>query len=191
MERPAVAALGAGEGPPCEPIFDAVITPHQSLGGRGFVVTICLVGSVALAFQLCFAAAGFWVGGLFFLGNGIFLIAALIACRLDRRRAERILVSDGAVSIERFDGRHRSTRLGTFPLFGLHVERLVDPGYGCQAIYLRHRGATLEIARDLAPAERASFLGAFLAALGHHGCYPNLRTAPLTRLHPTLEEHLP
>ncbi len=179
---------GAAGCEPVDAVFNAVITPHHALDGRAFTLTLCAVFAVAVTFQLCFAAAGLWVAGVFMLGNGLFLIAALIACRRDRNRAERVLVADGGVSVERFDGRRQITHHGTFPLFGLSVEHVVDPDYGCQAIRLRHRAAALEIARDLAPAERASFLSALLGAIHAQGGRPNLRRITTAKLFETPPE---
>lgn len=176
----AVPGADPGTEPAGSPVFDAVITPNQSLGSKGLATTFGIITAVLVVSELVLAKVGLWFSGIMLLCNAAFLSAAFLACRWDLRRAERVLVADGTISVERFDGRRRFRQCGSFPLFGLRLERHLDPDYGCQALYLLHRGARLEIARDLAPAERESFLAALSGALAGTGLAPTLitRTAP-------------
>jgi uncharacterized membrane protein len=172
------AALDAEPGAP--PVFDVVITPNQALGAKGLLTVIGIITALLVVSELALAGAGLWISCVLLLCNAVFLVAAFLACRWDLRRAERVLVAHGTISVERFDGRRRFCQCGSFPLFGLRLERHLDPEYGCQALYLLHQGTRLEIARDLAPTERTSFFLALHGALAETGTAPALitRTAP-------------
>jgi uncharacterized membrane protein len=184
---PAIAQ--PAESPAAVAVFDAVITPHVSLGVRGLFTLMLFSGGLVTATAIFFAWAGLWPSSLFVLISGALLIAALIACRRDLRRAERVLVAGGTITVERFDGHRRIARQGCFPLFGLSIERRVDPDHGCIGLYLRHRAERLEIARDLPPAERSRFLAALSDALAAAGAKPALHTTTTPALFAAGAEH--
>ena len=161
--------------------FDALVTPHRSLGDRGLVVLLVAVLAVSVAVQAAFVALGVWVAGAFVLVDGLFLAAAFFACRADLDRSERVLVADGAVVVERC-GRRGAPAVERLPARGLAIEVTEDPDYGCRSLVLRHRGRRIEVARDLSPGERPAFLAAFAAALveaGHPPRIDRIRSAPL------------
>ena len=74
-------------------MFEALITPHRSLGPRGFRVLMTLVCIVAAVYSLPFVLLGAWpVAGFF----GVDLLALYIAFRVsfrDGRAFEEIILT--------------------------------------------------------------------------------------------------
>ena len=69
-----------------------------------------------------------------------------------------------------FDRRHRLVSSRSLPLYGLTLERETDREYGLRALRLCLRGKAIEVARGLAPAEKAAFAEDFEQALRAAGC---------------------
>jgi len=66
-----------GNDPLAEPtIFSAIITPHRSLSGRGFLLVMALVGGLSFAGGMFFFLMGAWpvIG---FLGSHVGVLRAL------------------------------------------------------------------------------------------------------------------
>lgn len=145
-------------------LFQAVITPHLSLSGRGVVMVI---GSIAILNALtsgAFLLLGAWpvVG---FLGLDVAAIAlAFFMCRRAARRREELsltirelLVRDVPVS-----GAARETR---FNPYWTRLKRHAIEDEGVVALDLTSHGRALRIAAALSPPERADFADALEAAL--------------------------
>ena len=148
--------------------FDVIITPASSLdtgGVRWFFAGVMALTAVLVAIL---SVSHLWVAAIFVVADAAFLLIAFVACRRDLRRAERVVIDDHQVVIERVDGQGRPVETRVVPLFGLWVERHVIDGE-VQGVSLVHREARLAVARDLSPAERATFLVAFLDALTDAG----------------------
>lgn len=148
--------------------FDVIITPASSLdtgGVRWFFAGVMALTAVLVAIL---SVSHLWVAAIFVVADAAFLLIAFVACRRDLRRAERVVIDDHQVVIERVDGQGRPVETRVVPLFGLWVERHVVDGE-VQGVSLVHREARLAVARDLSPAERATFLVAFLDALTDAG----------------------
>ena len=146
--------------------FDAQITPHDSLGSDGFalLVKIVLVSTIFLEGLLIAKAA--WVIGAFLALDVGGLLLAFHVLR-SRKAQERIVIADGLVVVTQSrDGR---TTRQDLRVFGLALERNDDPDYGCQSLALRLRSHSVEIARDLSPAEREAFCGCLERALREAG----------------------
>lgn len=148
--------------------FDVIITPASSLdtgGVRWFFAGVMALTAVMVAIL---SVSHLWVAAIFVVADAAFLLIAFVACRRDLRRTERVVIDDHQVVIERVDGQGRPVETRVVPLFGLWVERHVIDGE-VQGVSLVHREARLAVARDLSPAERATFLVAFLDALTDAG----------------------
>jgi uncharacterized membrane protein len=152
------------------PIFSAHLRPHRSVSPsttRRLILTmaaICIVTSALLIW------AGFWPAIPFLMFNVIALAVALHFCCRNRRSAEFILVDRSGVWIRRLDRHQRVVADHRIPLFGLTLERDTDVDFGLRELRLSLRGQAVEIARDLAPCQRAEFADAFERAMRVAGC---------------------
>ncbi len=148
--------------------FDVIITPACSLDTGGVRWFFAGVMALTAVLGAILSVSHLWVAAIFVFADAAFLLIAFVACRRDLRRAERVVIDDHQVVIERVDGQGRPVETRVVPLFGLWVERHVVDGE-VHGVSLVHREARLAVARDLSPAERATFLVAFLDALTDAG----------------------
>ncbi len=152
------------------PLFDAVLTPHRSLGPRGFFLLMAAVVAVSFSAGLFFFLVGAWpvVG---FLGLDVLLIYG--AFKLNYRAArmyETLHLTEEALRVERVNhwGERQSWR---FSPAWLRVE-IDERTEGDCRLTLRTHGRRLEIAGFLSPEERldlAEALRRALAPLSGHG----------------------
>jgi uncharacterized membrane protein len=147
-----------------EPVlFDAVLTPHRSLGPGGFVVLMTVICAVSFAGGLFFFLAGAWpvVG---FLGADVLLI--YIAFKVNYRRArmyETVTLTRRQLRVERVDHRGRA-RDWSFQPHWLQVLMDDPPAHGSQ-LCLRSHGRSLAIGAFLTPEERLDLATALQRAL--------------------------
>lgn len=151
--------------------FSFLITPHRSLSDHAFNALIIGMLASAVAAQLFFLAIGVWIAGVVAAADGLFLAIAFVACRHDRDRVEVVSLRDGCIAVEL---GHRSGRLEfceTMPASGMTIHSTIDARLGCIRIQL-HRGCKrIEIAGNLSPGERTSFLEAFTRSLRERGLH--------------------
>jgi uncharacterized membrane protein len=150
--------------------FSFRITPHRSMSDRAFVYVIAVILTAAFAAQLYFFLIGVWVAGVVALFDGVFLAAAFIACRADRKRVETISLRAGIISVVRRRGSGETIFAEDIPAFGLEIQQTNDPDFGCRRLLLHHRSGVTEVGVELSPSERASFVQALGEALAEHGC---------------------
>lgn len=147
------ASPGTSLGEPAEPaLFDALLTPHRSLGPRGFVILMACVGGVGFTAGLAFFLMGAWpvVG---FMGLEVFLV--WLAFRINYRRArmfEELRLTRDALTVRRVDHWGGEKRW-TFQPYWLQV-RMDDPPEPESRLTLRSHGKSLSIGDFLAPEER-------------------------------------
>src|SRR5690242_21233828 len=94
------AALSRGEP---EPLFEAVIAPHQSLSRRGMAVLASTVGGFSLLISLRFLLLGAWPVMAF---SGVEVALALVLLSVHRRQASRreiIRLDQTAITVVRTD----------------------------------------------------------------------------------------
>ena len=147
-----------------QPAFHAVLTPHRSLGARGFrILMLVLIGSWVFA-GLVFVSMGAWpIFGFF----GLDVLAIYIAFRLNyrsARRREEVRLWRDELTIQRTEvsGRIFSSRFN--PLWTkLHVAK--HPYAGVTSIAVTSRGTQVTVGDFLNPDDRASFALAFGQAL--------------------------
>lgn len=143
--------------------FDAVLTPNQSLGPRGFVILMCAVGAVSFLAGLAFFLAGAWpvVG---FLGLDVVLIYA--AFRINYRRAsvrENLCLTRDNLTVEQVNhwGESQTWRF-TPAWLQVWVERPAPRGGG---LILRSHGQSLAIGGFLTWDEQEDLAEALRQAL--------------------------
>ena len=146
------------------PIFAAVLTPHRSLGRRGFITVMSVLSVLSLIVGLIFWSIGAWpIPG--FLGLDVVLVYA--AFRLSYRQAsatEEIRLTRSVLTVRRVSADGRSAETGLNPYWArLEIDR--HPEFGVLGLAIAWQGYRLAIGRFLGPKEREKFAREFGAAL--------------------------
>jgi uncharacterized membrane protein len=145
-------------------LFSAILTPHRSLSGRGFLALMLAIGGISFAGGLVFFIAGAWpvVG---FLGLDVLLV--YWAFRTNYRAArvyEEVTVTPTQLTLRRVSHRGEVAEWTANPLW-VRLERQSHAEFGVEKLFLVSRGVRLAVARFLPPQEKESFATALLAAL--------------------------
>lgn len=146
-------------------LFSAIITPHRSLSGTGFVIIMLFFGGVSFTAGVFFLTMGAWpVFGFF----GLDVALLYWAFRLNYRQAaayEEITVTPSELTMRQVSrqGQVREWKLN--PVWA-QLHRDTHEEFGVQHLYLVSHGRQLSIASFLGPREKESFADALAAALG-------------------------
>ena len=144
-------------------LFDAVLTPHRSLGPPGFLILMSLVALVGFGIGIAFLTVGAWpVFG--FCGLEVVLI--WVCFRLSYRSGrlwERLRLTSEVLTVERHlvDG---SLKEWTFQPYWLRVS-MDDPPQHESRLVLSSHGRSLVIGSFLTPEERLDLAKALRRAL--------------------------
>jgi uncharacterized membrane protein len=145
-------------------LFSASLTPHRSLGTRGFTILLALLGLVSAAAGVLFLAIGAWpVSGFF----GLDALLIYIAFRVNYRRAaacEDYAMTPSELRIRRTSHRGQVSQWNFNPLW-VRLHKDTHEEFGVQRLSLVSRGRRLIIASFLGPQEKESFAEALSAAL--------------------------
>ncbi len=146
-------------------LFSAIITPHRSLNGTGFLLVMLLVSGFSFIAGMVFFMLGAWpvVG---FLGLDVLLV--YWAFRANYRAAaafEEVTVTPSELRVRRVSHRGHVAEWTLNPLW-TQLVRDVHEDFGLQHLFLVSRGKKLPVAGFLSPPERESFAAALSAALG-------------------------
>ncbi|RLQ89298.1 DUF2244 domain-containing protein [Notoacmeibacter ruber] len=149
-----------GPDPAESPIFDAVLTPHRSLGKPGFAILMVAVGVLWLGTGLMFWSMGAWpIFGFF----GLDLVILYIAFRLNYRAArarEEITVWRHDIEVRQYAPSGRMARHQFNPFWTrFSVKR--KPEIGIIEMALKDRARHLPVGGFLNPDDRSSFAKAF------------------------------
>ena len=153
-------------GPGSEPtLFSAIITPHRSLSGQGFLAVMALVGGLSFIGGMFFFLLGAWpvVG---FLGLDVLLV--YWAFRANYRAAaafEEVTVTPSELRVRRVSHRGEVAEWTLNPVW-TQLDRETSEDFGLLKLFLVSRGRRLAVAGFLSPKERESFAKALAAALG-------------------------
>lgn len=146
------------------PVFDATITPHRSLGQKGFRIVMTLVCIASIAASIPFVVLGAWpVAGFF----GLDALALFIAFKVNfnaARAFERIIVTPLEVLLRKVSHRGKEAVWRFNPAW-TKLERVDDEDYGLLGLSLVSREQRVAVAAALSPQERAGFADALGAAL--------------------------
>jgi uncharacterized membrane protein len=146
-------------------LFSAVITPHRSLGGTGFLVLMIAVGGVSFAAGILFLILGAWpVVGFF----GLDVVLIYWAFRINYRAAlayEEVLVTPSELRVRKVSHRGKVAEWAFNPLW-VRLDRDTHEEFGIERLFVVSRGRKLPIAGFLSPPEKESFAAALGAALG-------------------------
>jgi uncharacterized membrane protein len=160
------AANRTDNDPHAEPtLFSAIITPHRSLSGKGFLAVMALVGGLSFAGGMFFFLMGAWpvIG---FLGLDVALV--YWAFRANYRAAaafEEVTVTPSELRVRRVSHRGEVAEWTLNPLW-TKLDREKHEEFGLLKLFLVSRGRRLPVAGFLSPKEKESFAAALSAALG-------------------------
>ncbi len=147
------------------PLFSAVITPHRSLSGYGFLVLMIAVSVVSFAAGMVFLLMGAWpVFGFF----GLDVLLIYWAFRINYRAAlayEEVMVTGCELRVRKVSQHGKAAEWSFNPLW-VRLERDVHPEFGIEGLSLVSRSRRLPIAACLSPPEKETFADALAAALG-------------------------
>lgn len=143
--------------------FDAILTPHRSLGPLGFIILMAVVAGVNFTAGVTFALHGAWpVFG--YCGLDVLLFFCLF--RLNYRGArmfERVRLTEREVIVEHHDAGG-ATKRWVFNPFWLRIS-IDEPVELNRALVLSSHGQTVAIGGFLTPVERLELAGALREAL--------------------------
>jgi uncharacterized membrane protein len=146
------------------PVFEAFITPHRSLSGRGARTIVLVLLIISSGFALRFWLLGAWPVVIFSLAD-VPLIVLLLLVNFRRARAsECLILTEQTLTIIRTDPAGVRRRI-LLPAAWLRVD-LQDPD-DVPHILLRSRGQSCEIAAFLPGPDKRELYDALKRAL--HG----------------------
>jgi len=146
------------------PLFSAKLTPHRSLGQRGYRVVIAVVALAATVPAITFYSLGAWpiIG---FLGLDVALIAwAMWASLKDGKRYEQVTLWRDQLELKQVDGAGKEMLVRFNPSL---VKLVVDRDYNerTTGLHLRTRDRDVVLGAFLNNDEKSSFAKAFGTAL--------------------------
>jgi len=146
-------------------IFSAIVTPHRSLGPRGFLIFMLCLGGVSFISGMPFVLMGAWpVFGFF----GLDVLLIYLAFRANYRSArayEEVTVTASELTVRQVSHRGRVREWTLNPLW-VRLDRIVHQEFGIQRLFLVSHGRRFPIAAFLGPHEKESFAYALSSALG-------------------------
>ena len=146
------------------PLFEDTLTPHRSLGRKGFRTLMLAACGATTALSIPFYLMGAWpIVGFF----GLDVLAIYLAFRLNFRSAracEHFRLTYFQLTFARISvaGARREWR---FTPAWVKLERVDDEEYGPQRLTLVSRGRSWQIARGVGPDRKAQFAGDLTRAL--------------------------
>ena len=160
------AQSAASDTAPAEPtLFCALLTPHRSLGGVGFVVLMAVIALVSFVGGVAFYLVGAWPVGFFF---GLDALLIYWAFRVNYRAAdayEEVTVTPSELRVRKVSHRGEVAEWSLNPLW-TRLDRETHEDFGLMRLFLVSRGRKLTVASFLGPDERETFAAALSAAIG-------------------------
>ncbi|RFC69307.1 MULTISPECIES: DUF2244 domain-containing protein [Mesorhizobium] len=147
-----------------EPFFRALLTPHRSLGRKGFLILMLAVGTGWLTTGAFFLANGAWpVFGFF----GLDVLLLYVAFKVNYRAArahEEVSVSRTRVDIRKVASSGKSEE-HLFNPFWARFSIVRHDEIGITSMTVEGQGQRVPVGSFLNPDDRESFAKAFGAAL--------------------------
>jgi uncharacterized membrane protein len=143
--------------------FQAVLTPHRSLGPRGFVIFMATISAVSFGTGLMFFLMGAWpvIG---FMGLDVLLVYAAFRINFRALRVyETVALTDDELTVTRVapNGKEQSWRFNPYWV-RVHVDERVGLS---SELSLASHGKRLVFGAFLTDPEREDFADALRAAL--------------------------
>src|ERR1700704_6708882 len=143
-------------------LFSALLTPHRSLGGVGFLVLMGVISVVSFIGGVVFYIVGAWpVGGFF----GLDAVLIYWAFRVNYRAAaayEEVTVTPSELRVKKVSHRGEVAEWLLNPVW-VKLDRVSHEEYGLLHLFLVSRGKRLAVAGFLGPTEKESFATALAA----------------------------
>jgi uncharacterized membrane protein len=143
--------------------FSAVLLPHRSLGRKGFIMLMGVIGVASLLTGIAFYMKGAWpVMGFF----GFDIVLVYGAFRLNYRAArvyETVELSDSELKVTRFHPSGRS-QCWSFNPYWVRLD-LVESESAANRMSLRSHGRVLSFGNFLSDDEKRGFAHALRGAL--------------------------
>ena len=146
-------------------LFSALLTPHRSLGGVGFIVLMSVIAVVSFAGGVAFYLIGAWPVGFFF---GLDAVLIWFAFRVNYRAAdayEEVTVTPSELRVKKVSHRGEVAEWSLNPVW-TRLDHETHDEYGLLRLFLVSRGHRLAVASFLSPKEKESFAAALSIALG-------------------------
>ena len=146
-------------------LFSAILTPHRSLSGAGFLVLMLAVSIVSFASGLFFFIIGAWpvVG---FLGLDVLLIYWAFRMSYWTGAAfEEVTVTPSELTVRNVSHRGKVREYALNPVW-VRLETKTHAEFGIERLFLVSHGRRFPVAAFLGPQEKAGFAAALSAALG-------------------------
>jgi uncharacterized membrane protein len=146
-------------------LFSALLTPHRSLSGTGFLVVMGVLAGISFVGGVVFFFVGAWpvIG---FLGLDVALVYwAFRANYLAAAAYEEVTVTPSELRVRKVSARGKVAEWSLNPVW-VRLDRETDEEFGLMRLFLVSRGRKLAIAGFLGPNEKESFAIALSAAIG-------------------------
>jgi uncharacterized membrane protein len=157
--------------------FNALITPHRSLGRKGFLVVMGIVIGINFLSGVLFALKGAWLVAPF-CGLDVALVWWAFRANYRAARAhETVQLSDDELIVRHVDQYGRAKGY-SFEPYWVRLDLKENPDETTE-LRLRSHGRELEIASFLSVPERADFANALTKALREWRAVPE--HAPLAQ----------
>jgi uncharacterized membrane protein len=146
-------------------LFSALLTPHRSLSGAGFLVVMGVIAGISFVGGVLFLLLGAWPV-IAFLGLDVILI--YWAFRANYRAAaayEEVTVTPSELHVKQVSARGEVAEWSLNPVW-VRLERETHEEFGLLRLFLISHGRRLAIAGFLGPDEKASFARALDEAIG-------------------------
>ena len=149
-----------------QPVYQAELIPHRSLGAKGFKVLLTISGALSLAHVIFFLTVGAWPIMMFFGLDFVLLYGAFWLNYRAARAREQISLSRTDLSIRKIqpNGLVRESRYNPF-WARLKIARHPDPDVGITSIGVFGQGHETRIAEFLYPEARERFAKELTQAL--------------------------
>jgi uncharacterized membrane protein len=137
-------------------LFSALLTPHRSLNGKGFLIVMGMIAGLSFAGGVMFLLLGAWPI-MPFLGLDVLLI--YWAFRANYRAAaayEEVTVTPSELHVRKVSAKGQVAEWSLNPVW-VRLERETHEEFGLLRLFLVSRGRKLAIAGFLGPDEKASF----------------------------------
>ncbi len=144
-------------GPARPPILDAVITPHRSLGPRGFAIFMLVLGGLSFASGVLFLTLGAWPV-LGFFGLDVLLVYLAFRWSYAAGEAREIVrITHGKVYIAQHDWKGRIEAEAELNPYWTRLVVSRDEDRRVTRMGLRLHDRLYPIAAALSPNERTAF----------------------------------
>jgi len=145
-------------------LFSAIITPHRSLNGTGFLLVMMLVSGFSFIAGMVFFLLGAWpvVG---FLGLDVLLVYWAFRVNYRSARAYEVVTVTPTELTVRKVSYHGRVRQWTLNPVWVRLDRDEHKEFGIERLFLVSHGRRLPIAGFLGAREKESFALALSGAL--------------------------